>query len=212
MKRLNESLKKRVGSLVAPNICSPGELNLEDSLLDESWQRCWQVNRLVLLVQAPTTLFVFWEVDDLRKQLISEHFQCDWTELPFFLQVYDVTDVIFNGYNENYSFRIQVHPLSDHWFITGVQPERCYQVDFGTTTLSGHFFTIIRSNIESTPPSNHGRKFEPYLRFAAWSKLSGKEAGGSTKKEYIRVPRLEYSWLRQFDGYTFVHAEGVKQQ
>lgn len=207
MKRLNEGARIRGSNPAVLNKNAPGALNQKFSLFDDSWRRSWMVNRLVLLVQAPTTLFVYWEVDDLRKQLISEHFQCGWTELPFFLQVYDVTDINFDGYNAHSMFRIQVHPLADHWFITGVQAERRYLVDFGTTTLAGKFFTVIRSNIEATPPTHYGRKFEPYLRFATWPKPAGKGATVS-KKRTIREPRLEYSWLSQFDGYTFVHAEG----
>ncbi|MDD4169100.1 MAG: DUF4912 domain-containing protein [Desulfotomaculaceae bacterium] len=207
MKRLNESGKLRGDNLVVPEVNTPGLLDLDSSILDESWKRNWQVNRLVLLVKEPTTLFVYWEVDDSRKQLISDHFQCVWAELPFFLQVYDVTDLEFNGYNANFSFRIPVRPLSDHWVITGVQAERRYIVDFGTTTLTGGFFTIIRSNIEATPPPHSGRKLEPYLRLATWPKPDNNQTG-ITKKKIVRSPRIEDSWLRQFDGYTFVHSEG----
>lgn len=206
MKRINES-ERLWGDDLVPAAYTPGVWDLDSSIMDESWQRNWQVNRLVLLVKGPTTLFVYWEVDDLRKQLVCDHFQCTWTELPFFLQVYDVTELEFNGYNANSSFRIPVHPLSDHWVITGVQAERRYLVDFGTTTLTGGFFTIIRSNIDATPPPRSGRKLEPYLRFATRPKLDRNETG-ITKKPIVKSPKMKDSWLRQFDGYTFVHAEG----
>lgn len=207
MERLNES----VNLWEEERQSLPSLLNLDSSIIDESWKRNWQVNRLVLLVKEPTTIFVYWEVNDLRKQLICDHFQRTWTELPFFLQVNDVTDLEFNGYNAHSSRRIPVHPLSDHWVITGVQVGRKYLVDFGTLTPPGNFFTIIRSNIEETPPTYPGHRVEPLLRFAAWP---GPESNvdGIREKQLIRGPKMQESWLRHFDGYSFAQPDGGQKK
>ncbi|TCS75458.1 DUF4912 domain-containing protein [Effusibacillus lacus] len=138
---------------------------MNPTLFDQSWSRSWQTNRLVAMVKEPDTIFVYWELEDLRKRLISEHFQADWNSLPFFLQVYDVTHLGFNGYNANSTRRIQVHPLSDNWYIHNLEPGRHYQLDFGTTTLSGHFFAILRSNIVETPRFPPQYRMEPSVRF-----------------------------------------------
>jgi hypothetical protein len=129
-----------------------GEASFDESLFDESWKRHWQTNRLVLLVKEPTTIFAYWEVDEIRRKLISEHFQSDWSRLPFFLQLYDVTDILFDGSNAHSTRRIPVFPDSDNWYIHDVEPRRTYLLDFGTTTFHGNFFTILRSNVVTTPP------------------------------------------------------------
>jgi hypothetical protein len=136
--------------------------SFDESLFDESWQRRWQTNRLVLLVKEPTTVFAYWEVDEIRRKLISEHFQSDWSRLPFFLQLYDVTDILFDGSNAHSIRRIPVFPDSDNWYIHEVEPRRTYLLDFGTTTFHGNFFTILRSNVVETPR-------EPTFRYPASS-------------------------------------------
>ncbi|HWJ02045.1 MAG TPA: DUF4912 domain-containing protein, partial [Verrucomicrobiae bacterium] len=86
------------GSMVGCELEVADTLGTVDrSLQDEYWTRTRQTNRLVLLVKDPATIFAYWEVNDLRKRLIREHFQADWLELPFFLQLYDVTDIRFDG-------------------------------------------------------------------------------------------------------------------
>ena len=49
--------------------------------------------------------------------------------------------------------------------MTGLQLGRRYLVDFGTTTWHGHFFTLLRSNIVTTPPQMDDRMQEPQIRF-----------------------------------------------
>ncbi|HEX3015733.1 MAG TPA: DUF4912 domain-containing protein [Desulfobacteria bacterium] len=123
-----------------------------EALNDETWTRTWQTNRIVLLVKEPTTLFCYWEVNDLLKDLISRHFQTDWHKLRLSVQLYDVTWIIFDGTNANSIRRISVDSLTDNWYIHEVAPGRNYIADFGVITASGQFFTIVRSNTVASPP------------------------------------------------------------
>ncbi|MDF9410020.1 MAG: hypothetical protein A4E52_01182 [Pelotomaculum sp. PtaB.Bin013] len=207
MERLNESANLWEEERQPPlNL-----LNLDNSIMEESWKRNWQVNRLVLLVKEPTTIFVYWELNDLRKQLICEHFQRTWTELPLFLQVNDVTDLEFNGYNAHSSRRIPVHPLFDHLIISGVQAKRRYLVDFGTLTPQGGFFTIIRSNIEETPPAHSDHGVGTGLRFAAWPGPNS-NLDGLREKQLIKGPEKQVAWLTQFDGYSLAQPDGGQKK
>ncbi|MCF8565736.1 DUF4912 domain-containing protein [Alicyclobacillus tolerans] len=159
----NMSLTKRLVPDAIWNFGTKG------SLFDESWDRKWSVSRLALFVQAPTVLHMYWEAEDQKKHLISKHFQTDWTQLPLYLQLYDVTDIYFDGTNANSSRAIRVHPENDNWYIHGVPSGRSYMADFGTVTLSGNFFTILRSNVVQSPPhpaqKRHGApRFAPLHR------------------------------------------------
>ncbi|WP_018133137.1 DUF4912 domain-containing protein [Effusibacillus pohliae] len=186
------------------------------SLFDESWTRTWQMNRLVALAKEPGTIFVYWEVTELRKQLISEHFQCDWLSLPFFLQVYDVTHIHFNGYNANSTRSIPVHPLSDNWYIRGVEPGRNYQVDFGTTTFAGQFFAILRSNVVETSALPGNRTHQPTVRFATLHTAAGWPAvdphpfvaDSSGRQQHSLPIGLSEPWRDQFAGYSLSGQKG----
>lgn len=189
------------------------EFVLDTSFLDESWVRNRQRNRLVLMVKEPTTVFAYWEMDELRKRCLSEHFQSDWTQLPFFLQVYDVTDIYFNGSNAHSVQRIPVSPFSETWYLTGLQPGRRYLVDFGTTTWHGHFFTLLRSNIVTTPPQMDGQSYEPSVRFGTLhgdhvdqvNERSGRDRDSLEPTHELTV---QESWQEQFDGYSLVERIG----
>lgn len=170
-------------------------IELDPSFFDETWTRNSNRNRLVLMVKEPTTLFAYWEVNELRKRLVSEHFQAEWTNLSFDLQVYDVTDIQFDGYNAHKVDRVAVHPNGDHYYLHHLHPRRRYLVDFGTTTLSGRFFTILRSNVVETPPLAEGGAV-PSVRFAALQPAE-------TELQMLREP-----WHEQFDGYSLQQEKG----
>lgn len=145
--------------------CSEDQEFLWDpSLWDETWDRT-NLNGLMLMVKDPTTIFAYWEVDATRRALISEHFKSAWSNLPLYLQLYDVSDRIFNGENAHSVRRIQVHPDSDNFYIHDVESQRYYILDLGTLTLSGTFFSILRSNALQMPPQQTFQECKPYLRF-----------------------------------------------
>lgn len=173
----------------------------DPSLFDETWKRTWNINRLTAMCQGPTTLFVYWEVSDQRKKLIGEHFQSDWASLPFYLQLYDVTHIEFNGYNAP-TTRIRVPPSSDNWYLHQLAPRRRYQVDFGTIALNNQFFAILRSNIAETPPQplNHG--YEPHVCFVPLRQNDNKlqETGDALRFLAPFGNRLA-RWEESFDGY-----------
>lgn len=154
---------------VAVEITSPTGEDKMHELYDESWHRTWNVSRLALLVQGPMSLHAYWEVDEQKKHLVQRHFQRDWANLPFYLRIYDVTDLYFDGTNANYTQEIRVRPEDDNWYISNVRPRRNYIADFGTTTLPGNFFSILRSNVVLTPPEptfelNETPRFVPRLK------------------------------------------------
>lgn len=196
---------------VQPPAVSEESREYPETLFDESWTRKWFVSRLVLLVKEPTTVHVYWEVDEQKQQLVAKHFQSRWSDLPFFLQLYDVTDIDFNGYNAHRTLRIQVPPDADNWYIHDVEPQRRYLVDFGTITWNGDFFTILRSNTAGTPSERTYQhaygpvKFEPLTR----NVKSDSTTVSNHHPESVQAVRLSQDkagsarpYPGEFDGYT----------
>lgn len=173
----------------------------DETLFDESWKRTWQTNRIVLMLKEPNTLFVYWEVDNLRKSLLAEHFQTGWANMPLFLQLSDVTLIDFNGYNAVSTRRIQVNWNAENWYIHQVEPGRRYMADLGTTTLKGDFFCILRSNIVETPPWPR-RGLQPSLQFAPAPRAANRELAAAAEQEQEQGRPGSMTMPDGFDGYT----------
>ncbi|SEN35769.1 Winged helix-turn-helix DNA-binding [Lihuaxuella thermophila] len=188
----------------------PTEIFHDPALWDESWSRKWNRNRLVLMVKDTSTLFAYWEVQEQRKAIICEHFESDWNELPFYLQVYDVTDVWFDGYNAHSVHRFRTHPEADHWYIHSLSPGRKYLADWGTTSLSGQFFAILRSNVVETPrleqvPQNQAPICFGSLHSAPTATRSAFPQ--PTTPFSVQFITDKHSWIESFDGYTLKEKE-----
>jgi hypothetical protein len=182
----------------------------EPSFWDENWSRKWNRNRLVLMVKDPTTLFAYWEIQEQRKEILCEHFESHWNDLPFYLQVYDVTDLWFDGYNAHSVLRFRTHPEDDHWYIHSLSPGRKYLADWGTTSFSGQFFAILRSNVVELPrlelvPQNHSPVFFGSLH----SSRSAPSSSFPQPTVPFSVHRLmdKKPWIESFDGYTLKEKE-----
>ena len=67
------------------------------------------------------------------------------------LRVYDVTDIIFNGYNAHKHLDIQVTGGTRSWYIKVSKPNRSFCVDIGFLTFNDTFWALSRSNAVRTP-------------------------------------------------------------
>lgn len=192
---------------------------IEDALFDDNWTRNWQVNRLVALVKEPGSIFAYWEISELRKKFIAEHFQTEWPALKLALQLYDVTDIYFNGYNAHSVRRMLVIPLSDNWYLNDLQPKRNYIVDLGVITERS-FMAILRSNTVKTPPQRQYGKCEPLLRFGTVNQALEKERENEKPQVKVQDPkRTEINrsvawsykrkyWYKKFSGYSIAEQKG----
>ncbi|PWI56932.1 DUF4912 domain-containing protein [Sulfoacidibacillus thermotolerans] len=173
-------------------------------LLEYTWQRRRQRNRLVLLVKDATTVFAYWEIADVQRNLLCEHFSRSWSDFPLFLRLHDVTDLLFDGYHANETRSESVHPESDHWFFSNVSPTRHYLADICTQTPEGGLFAILQSNVIQTPPSfallieHPSVCFEPLRQEYDFAQSSQ----SSRFHEQSKV-RLTAPFDRLFNGYTW---------
>ena len=108
-------------------------------------------NRIILMVMDPEWLFTYWE---LRQDVIDSARN---TLIPLaegaktILRVYDVTDIIFNGYNAHKYFDIEVVGGARSWYIPVGEPNRSFCVDIGFLAPDGTFRVLSRSNTVRTP-------------------------------------------------------------
>ncbi len=167
---------------------------------DESWTRLHQINRIYLMVKSPTTLFVYWEIAAVYRDLLCEHLHKDWSEMACFIRLNDVTGVDYNGHNSVAQSMIAVHPSGDNWYLHNVAPCRYFVVDFGVTTSEGNFLAVLRSNAVQTPPEPVAT--EPSICFAP---LNGCSLN-NLRQVKPELPVVQ-TWLPDFDGYSLVSAK-----
>ncbi|MDR6224754.1 DUF4912 domain-containing protein [Desmospora profundinema] len=169
-------------------------------LWDEEWEQRGPEDRLVLMVKDPWTLFAHWHLSRSQKEQVSRHFEASWDQLPFSLRLMDVTDLQVDG-EQAHCFRVEdTHPSANRFWLPQVKPGRHYLADWGTWTVEGNFFTLLRSNMAETPPQPENRKSLPLKmeRAAAFSQVSTTEPG----EPYY--PEIREGWAERFDGYTWV--------
>ncbi len=120
---------------------------------EESWQlpAGYGDNRIVLLTRDPYWLYTYWEINHQRKELARQELADTYNRCRFILRVYDVTDIIFTGYNAHHFFDIGISEEANNWYINVGKPGRSYCVDIGLLTPDNKFILLARSNVVKTP-------------------------------------------------------------
>ncbi len=212
LKKHLEQQNSRASQSASENLGVDSFVTNGHTQFDDSWRRSFGENRLAVLVKEPKTIFAYWEVNLVRRKLICEHFGSEWKYLEFFLQVYDVTDIYFNGFNEHSKRLIQVHPFADNWYVHGLQQSRNYIVDFGTATKGGLFFTILRSNLAQMPGEQSEVKPQPGIQFYKSPVVFRNEGGRQTyvyeseSNNEAHISQISHGgtvpYESEFDGYS----------
>ncbi|MEW9699835.1 DUF4912 domain-containing protein [Paenibacillus sp. SI8] len=109
---------------------------------------------LHLLVQSPSTLFVYWHLSSRKCAMIQEHFGSDWQSLKPALRLYDTTGIPFDGSAAGGVSEIPL-PKGESCFLSGFRPERAYIADLGIQNEHGQFLPLLRSNRVETPRSDY---------------------------------------------------------
>ncbi|MFA4853908.1 MAG: DUF4912 domain-containing protein [Candidatus Omnitrophota bacterium] len=108
-------------------------------------------DRIVLQVRDPRWVHTYWELRGQTLDQLKNRFGDDFRRSKKVLRVYDVTNIIFNGFNANSFFDIQINDFTNSWYIDTGGPGRFWCVDLGLMLPDGRFITIVRSNIVQTP-------------------------------------------------------------
>ncbi|MCQ2560167.1 MAG: DUF4912 domain-containing protein [Clostridia bacterium] len=97
-------------------------------------------NMMMLLVQAPQVLFVYWEMSKVNWKSIC---------CPTYLRLYQLQGFDFE---KNILLKeVMLPPFSDSWYFYEVQVEKHYVCEIGFKNEQ-EFLSVLRSNIVLTPP------------------------------------------------------------
>ncbi|MBM7660838.1 hypothetical protein JOC85_001610 [Bacillus mesophilus] len=108
-------------------------------------------DRMHVLVKNSSTIYVYWEISDIKLSFLQHTFKKGYSQLPKFIKIYDVTSVIFNGSNAHRQCEISLPEMTNNWFVSDLEPNRTYVAEYGVKTDHGNFFTVLRSNPIDTP-------------------------------------------------------------
>jgi hypothetical protein len=130
-------------------------------------------DKVKVMVQGPTILYVYWEITWPRMRMVASYLQADTREIEKGLRLYDVTDRFFDGANAHSYLDIKVTEEASSWYINGVQPGRTYIADFGLFH-EDRFCPILRSEPAATPRNRKAEWGEPLVepvtdtRYPTW--------------------------------------------
>lgn len=108
-------------------------------------------DKIILQVRDPRWLHAYWELRNQTIEGLKSKLGDDFHRAKKILRVYDVTNIVFNGFNANSFFDIQYNDFANSWYIDTAGPGRSWCVDLGLMLTDGRFITILRSNVVSTP-------------------------------------------------------------
>jgi hypothetical protein len=128
----------------APNTCSA-------SARPQELPSFYDQDKIILQVRDPRWLHAYWELRNQTIQGLKNKLGDDFYRAKRILRVYDVTNIIFNGFNANRFFDIQVNDFANSWYLDTAGPGRSWCVDLGLMLADGRFITILRSNVVQTP-------------------------------------------------------------
>ncbi|HHU52100.1 MAG TPA: DUF4912 domain-containing protein [Firmicutes bacterium] len=102
---------------------------------------------VTLMVRDPYWLYSYWDFSGKTVNELSQVFG-GWERVPLCLRVYNLSA---DGEKRSSYFDISLNHQVKNWYINVNQPNCNFQVDLGYFTPSGHFQTLARSNIVTTP-------------------------------------------------------------
>jgi hypothetical protein len=139
------------------------------------------------MVKNPTTIYLYWELSTIKKDFLEHNFSQEWSYLPKFLKIYDITSIIFNGHNAHREREILLPEMTNNWFAPELEPNRTFIAELGVKTEQGVFFTVLRSNPIDTPRNSPNQ-------IGAFTENVHKWKSGLHSKP---------SWLENFSTYSY---------
>jgi hypothetical protein len=124
------------------------------------------VDRVYLLPKDPRWAFIWWELRDPGACEVVATAGVDLKTAQFCLRLHDITDIIFDGQNSHWHHDIEVHGLTDHWYLQVPASNRVYCVE-AAFVWESRFCPLARSNPAYVPhngPSAHSAE--------RWSNIS----------------------------------------
>ncbi|MCX5669485.1 MAG: DUF4912 domain-containing protein [Candidatus Omnitrophica bacterium] len=156
---LNKKLSKDIPSFYETAIANTKFSHSQNTYLAPQRPAAWpqelpsfyDQDKIILQVRDPRWLHTYWELRDQTIGGLKSKFGDDFYRAKRVLRVYDVTNILFNGFNANRFFDIQINDFANSWYVDTAGPGRAWCVDLGLMLADGRFITILRSNLVRTP-------------------------------------------------------------
>jgi hypothetical protein len=148
-------------------------------------------DRLVLLVRGPYWLSCHWEVSTKTLERARAALGPKWHGATPTLRLFEVSHNDA-GYGAEKAVRdVTVHGGTDTWYLDVSHPPRSYRVDLGYRTSGDTFYSMIRSDVVTTPSASSSdstsESFDPVVadRLAALSAHTAGEAGSREVRHFL---------------------------
>ena len=116
----------------------------------------YEDNTLVLMVQSPRVLYVYWELSPAQRAALVKKGKLQ---------------LRLNIVNSGPSRANEIQPFWESFYFTGVEPGRAYYCDLSVIEGNDELYPLIYSNTVFTPPENSTRRND-------WTSSSGFRGAG----------------------------------
>ncbi len=138
-------------------------------------------DRLVLMVRDPYWLHAYWELSrasvDRAQAALGQH----WHGSRPVLRLSEVARDGTTTASRRIVRDVQIHGGVNNWYLDVQDPPKSYQVDLGYLASNDKFFSVVRSNVVSTPLVGSGNAFD-----ANWAEVA---------KDFDRVYAMSGGYL-----------------
>jgi|GEM_PF-4714333 len=109
-------------------------------------------NRLLIMPVDPYLIFSCWTIKKNDLEMLARKINREYRRLSPVLRFSDITGIVYDGFNANSYFDIEIKPEAGSCYITLWGAGRRYIADLGFINEYGIFYPVCRSNIAETPP------------------------------------------------------------
>ncbi len=117
-------------------------------------------DRLVLMVRDPYWLHVYWELTrttiDRARAALGQY----WHGAQPTLRLFTLPKSSTTNTTREHERDIEVHGGVNNWYIDVQNPPRTFQIDLGYVLTDGRFFSLVRSNVVTTPRAGAKDSFD----------------------------------------------------
>lgn len=152
---LNKQPQKDIPSFQETAIANTKFFNTQNSYPTRSMPQelpsVYDQDKIILQVRDVRWLHTYWELRNQTIEGLKRDLKDEFYRAKKVLRAYDVTDIIFDGFNANSFFDISINDYASSWYIDTNGPGRSWCVDLGLMLANGKFIMIVRSNVVQTP-------------------------------------------------------------
>lgn len=115
-------------------------------------------DRVVIMVRDAFWLHIHWNIRQRTRERVRASMGREWHSAKPVLRLYEVTSN--NGLQSRRFIRnVNIKPRSGNWFIDINGVPACYQTEIGYLSEKGKFYSVLASNIVTTPEATTARGF-----------------------------------------------------